>query len=71
MYSARLICSDSDCAAEVTSEALTLRELETLVCHCGCALEVVGWPDVAAEPLAEVIILRARAAVSRDMPEAA
>jgi hypothetical protein len=71
MYVARLICSDIDCAAEVTSEALTLRELQTLLCDCGCALEVIGWPDVAAEPLAEVIILRARATVSGDLPEAA
>jgi hypothetical protein len=71
MYSARLICSDSDCAAEVSTEVATLRELETLLCDCGCTLEVIGWPDVAAEPLAEVIILRARAAVSGDLPEAA
>jgi hypothetical protein len=71
MYTARLICSDSDCAAEVTAEALTLRELGTLLCDCGCALEVIGWPDVAAEPLAEVIILRARAARSGRMSEAA
>jgi len=71
VYSARLICSDSDCAAEITAEALTLRELGTLLCECGCALEVIGWPDVAAEPLAEVIILRARAAASGHMPEAA
>lgn len=71
MYVARLICSDTDCAEQVTYEAWTLRELETLVCDCGCALEVIGWPDVSAEPLAEVILLRARTAVRRDVPEAA
>ena len=62
MYMARLVCSDSECAEEVTAEAPTLRELETLICDCGCALEVIGWPDVAAEPLAEVVLLRAQAA---------
>ncbi len=61
MYVARLICSDTDCAETLTFEALTLRELQTLVCDCGCALEIIGWPDVAAEPLAEVIVLKARA----------
>jgi len=43
---------------------MTLRELETLVCECGCALEIIGFPDVAAEPLAEVILLKARARVA-------
>jgi hypothetical protein len=75
MYVARLICSDPECAEEVSSEAGTLRELETLVCECGCALELIGWPDVAAAPLAEVIIMRARAAsplrAGGDLPEAA
>lgn len=73
MYLARLICSDTDCAEELTFEALTLRELESLVCDCGCSFEVIGWPDVAAEPLAEVIILKARAHAVRggDVPEAA
>jgi hypothetical protein len=61
MYVARLVCSDPECAEEVATEAATMRELETLACGCGCALELIGWPDVAAEPLAEVIIMRARA----------
>jgi len=41
-------------------------ELETLVCgcDCGCALEIIGFPDVGAEPLAEVILLKARARVA-------
>ncbi len=63
MYVARLICSDADCAELSTAETLTLRELETLVCECGCALEIIGFPDVSAEPLAEVILLKARARV--------
>lgn len=52
MYTARLVCSDPACAEDVAVETATLRELEALICDCGCSLEVVGWPDVAAEPLA-------------------
>jgi hypothetical protein len=58
MYSARLVCSDPACAEEIAVQTATLRELESLLCDCGCALSVIGWPDVAAEPLAEVILLR-------------
>jgi hypothetical protein len=65
MYIARLACSDSECAEEVTLETATLAELETLICECGCALAVVGWPDVAAEPLAEVVMLRVQRAERR------
>ena len=54
MYIARLVCSDEECAEEVTLETASLAELETLVCECGCALAVIGWP----EPLAEVVLLR-------------
>jgi hypothetical protein len=69
MYTARLVCSDPGCAEALTAETATLRELESLLCECGCALEVVGWPDVAAEPLAQVILLRVAAA--RDVTRAA
>lgn len=62
MYIARLVCSDEACAEELTQETATLAELQTLLCDCGCALEVIGWPDVAAEPLAEVVLLRVQAA---------
>ncbi len=58
MYTARLVCSDPGCAQELAAETTTLGELQALLCECGCALEVVGWPDVAAEPLARVIMLR-------------
>jgi hypothetical protein len=58
MYIARLICSDADCGEEVTAETATLEELESLICECGCALVVVGWPDAAGE----VVLLRARTA---------
>ena len=58
MYTARLVCSDPACAEEIAAEAATLHELEALLCDCGCALTVVGWPDVDAEPLAQVIMLR-------------
>jgi len=75
VYIARLVCSDEACAEEVTNETATLAELETLICDCGCALEVIGWPDVAAEPLAEVIMFRVQAATAArrrgDIPEAA
>ena len=70
MYVAHLVCSDEACAAEVAAEAATLRELETLVCDCGCALELIGWPDSVDEPVAEVISLRVRA-VGPGLSEAA
>jgi hypothetical protein len=70
VYVARLICSDEACAAEVAADAATLRELETLVCDCGCALELIGWPDSVDEPVAAVISLRVRA-VAGGMSEAA
>ena len=69
MYTARLVCSDPGCAEVVAAETATLRELESLLCDCGCALQVIGWPDVAAEPLARVILLRVAAA--RDVTRAA
>jgi hypothetical protein len=54
---ARLICSDTDCAERVTAEARSLRELETLACEeCGCALEILGWPDVAEERHLAVVV---------------
>jgi hypothetical protein len=68
MYAARLVCSDPDCAEELATETATLGELEALVCECGCALEVMGWPDVASESLAQVIMLRVGAG---RVPEAA
>jgi hypothetical protein len=57
MFVARLICSDVDCAAELTAEAGAAAELQTLLCDCGCALEIIGWPDWVDEP-AEVVALR-------------
>jgi hypothetical protein len=62
MYTARLVCSDAACAEEIDVETATLAELEALVCDCGCALAVVGWADVAAESLAQVVLLRVRPA---------
>lgn len=41
---ARLVCSEEECTD--TFEAYgPLDELEKLACDCGCALEVLGWPD--------------------------
>ncbi|MGI9099242.1 MAG: hypothetical protein ACR2H2_12285 [Solirubrobacteraceae bacterium] len=59
MYIARLICSDEDCAEDVLAEAHTLDELETLACDCdcGCGLAVIGWPDHADEPAADVVVV--------------
>jgi hypothetical protein len=61
VFVARLVCSDPGCAAEVTAEARRAPELETLLCECGCALQILGWPDWIGEP-AEVIQLRVTAA---------
>jgi hypothetical protein len=63
MFVARLICSDEACAAELAAEGASLRELEALVCDCGCALEPIGWPDRIGEPPAAVIALHPRSGV--------
>jgi hypothetical protein len=65
MFVARLICSDTGCAAEAIVEGRRISELETLMCDCGCALEIIGWPDWIDEP-AEVVPLRVRAQPLRD-----
>ena len=65
MFVARLVCSDSACAAEAAAEARTIAELESLICECGCALEIIAWPDWVDEP-GEVVVLRARAQRLRD-----
>jgi hypothetical protein len=57
---ARMICSDPECAEEMTAEAATLPELEAMACNCGCALEIIGWPDWADDEIAEAIIVRLR-----------
>jgi hypothetical protein len=59
MFVARLVCSDPACAAELDAEASEAAELERLICDCGCALEVIAWPDWLEEP-AEVVTLHAR-----------
>jgi hypothetical protein len=65
VYVARLICSDTDCAADVSAEGRTIRELEALICDCGCALAIIGWPDWIDEP-AEVVAFPARPHGLRD-----
>jgi hypothetical protein len=57
MFTARLVCPDADCAEELIAEAETVAELDALACQCGCALEIVGWPDWADDDVAEAIIL--------------
>jgi hypothetical protein len=59
VYVALLICSDTACAQEAAAEARTIRELESLICDCGCALAIIGWPDWVDQP-AEVVALPAR-----------
>lgn len=62
MFIARLVCSDSGCAEESEVHADSLAELERLICDCGCALELVAWPDWA-DDVAEVVAIRRRSAV--------
>jgi len=45
VYVARLICSGEACAEQALGDAQTLEELDAIVCDCGCALAVIGWPD--------------------------
>jgi hypothetical protein len=71
MFTARLVCSDADCPDELTAEAATVAELEALACRCGCALEIVGWPDWADDDLAEAIILHLRERVPAPVRRAA
>jgi hypothetical protein len=59
MFVGRLVCSDPACAAGLEAEAPHPAELERLICDCGCALEVIAWPDWLEEP-AEVVLLHAR-----------
>jgi hypothetical protein len=61
MFVARLICSDTDCAEEQEIHAGSLAELERLMCDCGCALELIAWPDWVQDS-AEVVHLRAHRA---------
>jgi hypothetical protein len=70
MFIARLICSDSDCAEEAQVEAATLEELERLLCDCGCAFEVIGWPD-SADELAEIVAIDRRPLRDRSLHAAA
>ncbi len=63
MFIARLVCSDSDCAEESELHADSRAELERLICDCGCALELVAWPDWA-EDVAEVVAIRRRRPVA-------
>ncbi len=56
---ARLICSDADCAAEVSAEGATMAELEALACDCGCALAIIAFPDWVEDAASgEVVVLR-------------
>jgi hypothetical protein len=63
MLVARLICSDEACPEAFEARAATLAELDALACACGCALQVLGWPDAEddaadrAGPELELVVL--------------
>ena len=65
VFVARLICSDTACAAELTADGRSVEELGSLLCDCGCALEIIGWPDWVDEP-ADVIVLHTEPPRLRD-----
>jgi hypothetical protein len=44
VYRAILICSETECTERFEARG-TLAELEALACECGCALQIVGWPE--------------------------
>jgi hypothetical protein len=53
MVHALLICSDDDCDSELET-AGTLKELESLACDCGCALQLIAVSEVEfVEPVWE------------------
>ena len=55
MVRARLLCSGDGCAA--IFEALgTLEEIEALACDCGCALEILAWPEPAEDGPGELVL---------------
>jgi hypothetical protein len=45
VFVARLICSNADCSHECEIEAQTFAELEAIACECGCAFQIIGWPN--------------------------
>ena len=57
VFVARLICSDPDCAEAFEARAGTLAELDALACDCGCAVEVLGWPDETDDGCAALDLL--------------
>ena len=70
MWVARIICSDADCAERRVEHADTLEALETLICDCGCTVQILGVPDwVGGEPV--VLALRAPGQPAGGLPEAA
>jgi len=59
VFSVELICSDVTCEFILTSEG-ELRELEALVCGCGCCLQVVSISEAElVETRAPIKLLRA------------
>ena len=45
---ARLVCSEEGCAAVYEAYG-PIEELDALGCDCGFGLELLGWPEAAAE----------------------
>jgi len=54
VFIALLVCSESGCPETLEAHAPTLAELESLACECGCALQVLGWPDWEPQPPARL-----------------
>lgn len=55
MVRARLICSGEECAALFEATG-ALEEIEALACDCGCALEVLSWPEPAEDGTGELVL---------------
>jgi hypothetical protein len=68
VYVARLICSDESCATHARGDAQTLEELDTLVCDCGCALAIIGWPDHLDDPAARGVLMQIGSAAESSHP---
>jgi hypothetical protein len=62
MYVARMICSDPGCAERAVVEADEVLELVSLLCECGCTMEIVGLPDHVDDVLPDPVALHPRPA---------
>jgi hypothetical protein len=61
MFLAVLICSDEECD-NTFEEVGSLEELDTLLCDCGCVMQVVAI-EGTGEPEATIVAIRPPAAL--------